>query len=63
MSFIYVKAFFPVLDGDAFHAYFSNSRYFDIVKQAFGWDIRKHIEDMAGKRCKRKILKQPDAAE
>jgi radical SAM superfamily enzyme YgiQ (UPF0313 family) len=48
---------------DAFHAYFSNPRYLDMVTQAFGWDTRNHIEDMAKKRLKRKILEELDAAE
>ncbi|MEE9318458.1 MAG: radical SAM protein [Rhodospirillales bacterium] len=48
---------------DAFHAYFSNSRYLDMVTQAFGRDTRKHIEDMARHRLKRKILDELDAAE
>ena len=48
---------------DAFHAYFSNPRYLDMVTQAFGWETRHHIEGMAKHRLKRKILDELDAAE
>jgi len=48
---------------DAFHTYFSNPRYLDMVTQAFGWETRRHIEDMAKHRLKRKILDELDAAE
>ncbi len=48
---------------DAFHDYFSSSRYLDMVTQAFGWDTHKHIEDMARHRLKRKLLEELDAAE
>jgi radical SAM superfamily enzyme YgiQ (UPF0313 family) len=48
---------------DAFHDYFSTARYLDMVTQLFGWDTRKHIEDMTRHRLKRKILEEQDAAE
>ncbi len=48
---------------DAFHAYFSNSRYLDMVTQSFGWETRKHIEEMAAHRLKRKILEATVAAQ
>ncbi len=48
---------------DAFHAYFSNPRYLDMVTQAFGSETREHIEEMARHRLKRKILETLDAAE
>lgn len=41
---------------DAFHEYFSNGRYLDMVAQRFGWDTRKHIEDMSKHRLRRKIV-------
>ena len=47
----------------AFHDYFSNDRYLDMVTQAFGWDTRKHIEEMTRHRLKRKILEERNAAE
>lgn len=45
---------------DAFHAYFATPRYLDTVTQLFGWDTRKHIEDMAVHRLKRKIVEDKD---
>ncbi|MBC8338821.1 MAG: cobalamin B12-binding domain-containing protein [Alphaproteobacteria bacterium] len=48
---------------DAFHDYFTNSRYLDMVTQLYGWETRRHIEDMASHRLKRKILEELDAAE
>ena len=41
---------------DAFHEYFSNPRYLDMVTQRFGWDTRKHVEDMSKHRLRRKIV-------
>lgn len=48
---------------DAFYAYFSSSRYLDMVTQSFGRETREHIEDMARHRLKRKLLEERDAAE
>ncbi|NQV83154.1 MAG: radical SAM protein, partial [Rhodospirillales bacterium] len=48
---------------DAFHEYFSNPRYLDMVTQLFGWETRRHIEGMATHKLKRKILEEQDAAE
>ena len=48
---------------DAFHDYFSNPRYLDMVTQSFGLETREHIEDMARHRLKRKLLEERDAAE
>lgn len=48
---------------DAFHAYFSNPRYLDLVDRTFGAATRAHIEDMASRRLKRRILEELDAAE
>lgn len=47
----------------AFHTYFSSTRYLDMVAQIFGWETRDHVEDMARHRLKRKILEELDAAE
>lgn len=41
---------------DAFHEYFADPRYLGMVAQRFGWDTRKHIEEMAEHRLKRKIV-------
>ncbi|MEE8352719.1 MAG: radical SAM protein [Rhodospirillales bacterium] len=48
---------------DAFHTYFSSTRYLDMVTQSFGWDTRNHIEEMAKRHLKRKILEETEAAE
>ncbi len=47
----------------AFHAYFSNPRYLDSMTQRFGWDTRRHIEDMARHRLRRQLLEDAEAAE
>lgn len=41
---------------DAFHEYFANPRYLDMVTQRFGWETRRHIEEMSKHRLKRKIV-------
>jgi len=48
---------------DAFHVYFSSPRYLDMVDRTFGAGTRVHIEDMASRRLKRRLLEQLDAAE
>ncbi|MBT3305732.1 MAG: radical SAM protein [Alphaproteobacteria bacterium] len=48
---------------DAFHTYFSNTRYLDMMAQRFGWETRNHIEDMARHRLKRNILEEQDAVQ
>lgn len=45
---------------DAFHEYFSNPRYLDMVTQRFGWETRHHIEDMSRHKLRRKLLQQPE---
>lgn len=40
----------------AFQEYFVNPRYLDSVAQKFGWDTRRHVEQMASARLRRKIL-------
>ena len=47
----------------AFHDYFENPRYLDMVTQRFGWDTRKHIEEMSKHRLRRKLLEDREAAE
>jgi anaerobic magnesium-protoporphyrin IX monomethyl ester cyclase len=41
---------------EGFHEYFANPRYLDMVTQRFGWETRRHIEDMAVHRLKRRLL-------
>jgi anaerobic magnesium-protoporphyrin IX monomethyl ester cyclase len=40
----------------AFDRYFCNKRYLDMVTQKFGWDTRKHIEQMTRHQLRRKIV-------
>ncbi|MBP7669746.1 MAG: cobalamin-dependent protein [Ferrovibrio sp.] len=47
---------------EAFHAYFEHPRYLDMVTQRFGWDTRRHIEEMARHRLKRKLLEERERA-
>ncbi|MGD0023114.1 MAG: radical SAM protein [Xanthobacteraceae bacterium] len=44
---------------DAFYAYFSNAQYLDMITQRFGWETRRHIEQMNSYRLPRKLLEQP----
>ncbi|OAN55154.1 B12-binding domain-containing radical SAM protein [Magnetospirillum moscoviense] len=46
---------------DGFHEYFANPRYLDMVTQRFGWDTRRHIEEMAVHRLRRKLLEEEGA--
>lgn len=41
---------------EAFHKYFDNSAYLDMVENKFGLDIRNHLEEMTKLKLKRKIL-------
>lgn len=41
---------------EAFHEYFENPRYLGMLAQRFGWDTRKHVEQMAKTRLRRKLL-------
>jgi len=41
---------------DAFHAYFENPGYLDMVEKTFGKTARAHIEEMTRTRLKRKLL-------
>jgi radical SAM superfamily enzyme YgiQ (UPF0313 family) len=47
---------------NAFDAYFKNPRYLEMVTQRFGWETRKHIEQMASHSPPRKLLEQADCA-
>jgi anaerobic magnesium-protoporphyrin IX monomethyl ester cyclase len=40
----------------AFVEYFSNPRYLDTVTQKFGWETRRHIEEMNKHSLRRKLL-------
>ncbi len=48
---------------DAFHAYFSDPRYLATIADMFGADTRAHIENLARRRLKRRLLEELDAAE
>jgi len=41
---------------NAFHIYFENPRYLDMVEKKFGINARRHIEEMTKIRLKRRIL-------
>lgn len=41
---------------DAFHRYFENPRYLDMVEARFGPATRQHIVEMASRRLKRQLL-------
>ncbi|MGE0920239.1 B12-binding domain-containing radical SAM protein [Trichlorobacter lovleyi] len=41
---------------DAFHRYFANPVYLDMVEQAFGAGVREHLVEMSATRLKRKLL-------
>lgn len=41
---------------DAWHKYFTNPAYLDLVNRRFGTEQRKNVEDMAKIRLKRKLL-------
>jgi radical SAM superfamily enzyme YgiQ (UPF0313 family) len=40
----------------AFHEYFSNPKYLDMITQRFGWDTRAHVAEMARPRLRRALL-------
>ena len=41
---------------DAFHTYFTNEKYLDMIEKKFGHETRDHIEGMTKIKLKRKIL-------
>lgn len=43
---------------NAFHLYFENPRYLNMIKDTFGDTIKEHILDMTRTRLKRKILEE-----
>jgi radical SAM superfamily enzyme YgiQ (UPF0313 family) len=47
---------------EAFGVYFKDPRYLEMVTQRFGWDTRKHIEQMASHTLSRKLLEPADQA-
>jgi len=47
---------------DAFHEYFSNQKYLDMVGRKFGDETREHIEEMTKVRLRRKLLLEPSLA-
>lgn len=42
----------------AFHEYFENKRYLGMISEKFGLETRRHIEQMAGLRLRRKLLEE-----
>jgi anaerobic magnesium-protoporphyrin IX monomethyl ester cyclase len=47
---------------EAFHTYFANPRYLDTLTQRFGWETRRHVEEMARHRLDRKIVEEAKAS-
>lgn len=41
---------------NAFHSYFTNERYLDMIEKKFGVGARKHMEEMTRIRLKRKLI-------
>lgn len=41
---------------NAFHAYFENPHYLNMMEKKFGYQVREHLEEMTKTRLKRKIL-------
>jgi hypothetical protein len=46
---------------EAFHRYFANKRYLDVMTQKFDWDTRKHVEDMARQQLRCQIVEEWEA--
>lgn len=46
---------------EAFHRYFSDARYLDMIAQRFGLETRRHIEEMSKYRLRRMLLEKPEA--
>ncbi|MCG8356221.1 MAG: B12-binding domain-containing radical SAM protein [Kiloniellales bacterium] len=44
----------------AFHDYFASPRYLDTLTQRFGWETRRHVQEMAKTRLRRQLL-EPDS--
>ena len=47
---------------EAFHTYFTNPRYLDMVRKKFGEEVVVHLRDMTMIKLKRKLLSQPELA-
>jgi radical SAM superfamily enzyme YgiQ (UPF0313 family) len=45
----------------AFDSYFTNQRYLDMMTQKFGWDTRRHVEQMTRHKLPRKLLEPSQA--
>src|SRR5262249_4986914 len=43
----------------AFHEYFENPAYLDMVRKKFGDETIQHIQEMTGRRLRRKLLEDP----
>jgi radical SAM superfamily enzyme YgiQ (UPF0313 family) len=43
---------------DAFHDYFAQPRYLDMITQRFGWQTRQRIEEMTQHRLRRRIVEE-----
>ena len=43
---------------DAFHEYFENSRYLDMLEEKFGIDVKLHMQEITKTRLKRRILEE-----
>jgi anaerobic magnesium-protoporphyrin IX monomethyl ester cyclase len=43
---------------DAFHEYFANPAYLDLVEKEFGTPVREHVVEMSSTRLKRRLLEE-----
>ena len=43
---------------DAFHKYYENPKYLDMIGKKFGKEVREHIQEVSKTRLKRKILEE-----
>lgn len=43
---------------DAFHTYFSSPRYLEMVLRRFGVETQRHVEEMARRRLRRRLLEE-----
>ncbi|HEY7644232.1 MAG TPA: radical SAM protein [Hyphomicrobiales bacterium] len=48
---------------EAWHKYFTNPAYLELVEKKFGNAQRRNVEDMAGIRLRRRILEEQDASD
>jgi radical SAM superfamily enzyme YgiQ (UPF0313 family) len=44
----------------AFDRFFGSKRYLDMVAQKFGWDTRRHVDRMAKRKLRRRLLEAED---